>query len=170
MGVPINGNPAFGLQRVSTTAAAALCTAEPVGNWNASDKEWEEDTWEYLLMWDDNLLESLWASLQDIKDPGVTDEVDRFRAINKNTSNAMSFLLSLLLLVPCSAAFVSVPNVRSTVIFKVSVGIGYAPIADSYALVINSALPPIYNLDNSLVPPTNLDTYRSAALDGNSEQ
>ncbi|CCM06780.1 uncharacterized protein FIBRA_09079 [Fibroporia radiculosa] len=53
-----------------------------VGNWNCSDKEWEEDTWEYLLMRDDNLLESLWASLQDIKDAGVTNEVDRFRAVD----------------------------------------------------------------------------------------
>ncbi|CCM07228.1 uncharacterized protein FIBRA_09573 [Fibroporia radiculosa] len=50
MGVPINGNPAFGLQWVSTTTAAALHTADPVGNWNSSDKEWEEDTWEYSLM------------------------------------------------------------------------------------------------------------------------
>ncbi|CCM07115.1 uncharacterized protein FIBRA_09449 [Fibroporia radiculosa] len=74
MGIPINGNPAFGLRQVSTTAANALQTAEPVGNWDSSDKEWEEDTWEYLLTQDDNLLESLWASLQDIKDPGVTYE------------------------------------------------------------------------------------------------
>lgn len=59
-----------------------LRVAEPVGNWNLSDKEWEEDTWEYLLTRDDNLLESLWASLQDIKDPGVADEVDRFRAVD----------------------------------------------------------------------------------------
>ncbi|CCM06799.1 uncharacterized protein FIBRA_09099 [Fibroporia radiculosa] len=49
MGVPIDGNPAFGLQRISTTMADVLRTAEPVGNWNSADKEWEEDTWEYLL-------------------------------------------------------------------------------------------------------------------------
>ncbi|CCM06101.1 uncharacterized protein FIBRA_08349 [Fibroporia radiculosa] len=82
MGIPIDDNPAFGLQWVSTTTANILCTTEPVGNWNSSDKEWEEDTWEYLLTRDDNLLESLWASLQDIKDPGVTNEVDCFRAID----------------------------------------------------------------------------------------
>ncbi|CCM06988.1 uncharacterized protein FIBRA_09304 [Fibroporia radiculosa] len=63
MGVPIDGNPAFGLRRVSTTATDVLRVAEPVGNWNQLCKEWEEDTWEYLLMQDDNLLESLWASL-----------------------------------------------------------------------------------------------------------
>ncbi|CCM07140.1 uncharacterized protein FIBRA_09476 [Fibroporia radiculosa] len=82
MGVPINGNPAFGLRRISTTSPDVLRVAEPVGNWNQSDKEWEENTTEYLLTWDDNLLESLWASLQDIKDTGVTDEVDRFRAVD----------------------------------------------------------------------------------------
>ncbi|CCM06883.1 uncharacterized protein FIBRA_09192 [Fibroporia radiculosa] len=49
MGVPIDGNPVFRLQQVSTTTAATLHTTEPVGNWNSSDKEWEEDTWEYLL-------------------------------------------------------------------------------------------------------------------------
>ncbi|CCM07043.1 uncharacterized protein FIBRA_09363 [Fibroporia radiculosa] len=48
MGVSINGIPAFGLQRVSTTTANILRTAEPVGNWNSLDKEWEKDTWEYL--------------------------------------------------------------------------------------------------------------------------
>ncbi|CCM07152.1 uncharacterized protein FIBRA_09490 [Fibroporia radiculosa] len=82
MGVPINGNLAFGLQQVSTTAADVLRITEPVGNWNQSDREWEEDTWEYLLMRDDNLLESLWVSLQDIKDPGVANEVDCFRAVD----------------------------------------------------------------------------------------
>ncbi|CCM07247.1 uncharacterized protein FIBRA_09593 [Fibroporia radiculosa] len=139
---------------VSTTAAAALHTVELVGNWNTSDKEWEEDTWEYLLTQDDNLLESLWASLQDIRDPGVTDEVDQFRAIDTKidlllaaqrsigaellcTKEEMSqcqthlkaanleerlechrFSIINLLLVPCPAAFTSVPNVRSTVIFE----------------------------------------------------
>ncbi|CCM06871.1 uncharacterized protein FIBRA_09179 [Fibroporia radiculosa] len=82
MGVPIDGNPVFGLRWVSTTAADVLHTAEPVENWNSLDKEWEEDTWEYLLTRDDNLLESLWASLQDIKDPGMADEVDCFRAVD----------------------------------------------------------------------------------------
>ncbi|CCM06963.1 uncharacterized protein FIBRA_09277 [Fibroporia radiculosa] len=66
MGVPIN----------------TLRTTDPVGNWNSSDKEWEEDTWEYLLMQDNNLLESLWALLQDIRDPGVIDKADWFRAVN----------------------------------------------------------------------------------------
>ncbi|CCM07267.1 uncharacterized protein FIBRA_09615 [Fibroporia radiculosa] len=60
----------------NTITAAALCTTNPIGNWNSSDKEWEEDTWEYLLTQDDNLLESLWALLQDIRDPGVTNKVD----------------------------------------------------------------------------------------------
>ncbi|CCM07061.1 uncharacterized protein FIBRA_09383 [Fibroporia radiculosa] len=82
MGVPIDGNPAFGLRWVSTTAPDVLCIAEPVGNWNSSDKEWEEDTGEYLLMRDDNLLEGLWALLQDIKDPGIVNEVNRFRAVD----------------------------------------------------------------------------------------
>ncbi|CCM07003.1 uncharacterized protein FIBRA_09321 [Fibroporia radiculosa] len=82
MGVPINGNPAFGLRQISTTPADVLRVAEPVGNWNQSDKEWEEDTTEYLLTRDDNLLESLWALLQDIKDAGVTNEVDCFRAVD----------------------------------------------------------------------------------------
>ncbi|CCM06936.1 uncharacterized protein FIBRA_09250 [Fibroporia radiculosa] len=44
MGVLINGNPAFGLRRISTTPADVLRVTEPVGNWNQSDKEWEEDT------------------------------------------------------------------------------------------------------------------------------
>ncbi|CCM07071.1 uncharacterized protein FIBRA_09395 [Fibroporia radiculosa] len=82
MGVPINGNPVFGLWRVSVTTADALHTAEPVGNWNSLDLDWEEDTWEYLLTRDDNLLESLWASLQDIQDPGMINEVNCFRAID----------------------------------------------------------------------------------------
>ncbi|CCM06302.1 uncharacterized protein FIBRA_08553 [Fibroporia radiculosa] len=94
MGIPINGNPAFGLQWVSTTAADILWTAEPVGNWNQSDKEWEEDTWEYLLTQDDNLLESLWALLQDIKDLGVTDKVDRFRAVDTKIDLLLAVLLN----------------------------------------------------------------------------
>ncbi|CCM06843.1 uncharacterized protein FIBRA_09146 [Fibroporia radiculosa] len=82
MGIPLNGNPAFRLRWILTMMADALCTAEPVGNWNSLDKEWEEDTWEYLLMRDDNVLESLWASLQDLRDPGLTNEVDHYQAID----------------------------------------------------------------------------------------
>ncbi|CCM06937.1 uncharacterized protein FIBRA_09251 [Fibroporia radiculosa] len=76
MGVPIPLNPAFGLRRISVTTADALRIAEPVGD--LTNMDWEEDTWEYLLTREDSLLESLWASLQDIRDPGVTDEIDHF--------------------------------------------------------------------------------------------
>ncbi|CCM07214.1 uncharacterized protein FIBRA_09559 [Fibroporia radiculosa] len=181
MGVPIDGNPAFGLRRVSTTAADVLQMTESVGNWNQSDREWEEDTWEYLLTRDDNLLERLWASLQDIKDPGVTDKVNRFRAVDakidlllatrrsRNTLNNMSSQLSLLPLVPCLAIFASVLNAKPMVTFKVSVGTGYALIADSSILVTNSAPMPTSSLDNSPVLRTNPDTYRSVALNGNSD-
>ncbi|CCM07202.1 uncharacterized protein FIBRA_09543 [Fibroporia radiculosa] len=51
-----------------------------------------------------------------------------------------------------------------------SVGIGYVPIADSYTLVINSALLSMFNPDNSLVPLTNLGTYKNDVLNGNSER
>ncbi|CCM06943.1 uncharacterized protein FIBRA_09257 [Fibroporia radiculosa] len=80
--VPINSNPAFRLQHVSTTTLGALCTAKPVENWNSSDGKWEEDTWEYLLMQESNVLEHLWASLQAMGDLGVVDEVNHFQAVN----------------------------------------------------------------------------------------
>ncbi|CCM07051.1 uncharacterized protein FIBRA_09371 [Fibroporia radiculosa] len=82
IGIPINGNPAFSLRHVSTITLGALCTAEPIGNWNSSDKKWEEDTWEYLLTQESNALESLWALLQAMGDLGVVDEVNCFWAVD----------------------------------------------------------------------------------------
>ncbi|CCM07220.1 uncharacterized protein FIBRA_09565 [Fibroporia radiculosa] len=176
MGVPIDGNPAFGLRCILTTPADILRVAEPVGNWNQSDKEWEEDTWEYLLTRDDNLLESLWASLQDIKDPGVTDEVDRFRAVDAKIdlllaarqSNNMNSPLSLPLPAQCLADFASVPSAKPKVIFRVSVGIGYALRADSYILNIHSATPLPWNLGKYPAPSRSLDIYKSVVPSGNS--
>ncbi|CCM07127.1 uncharacterized protein FIBRA_09462 [Fibroporia radiculosa] len=157
---------------------------KPVRNWNLSDKEWEEHTWEYLLTRDDNLLESLWASLQDIKDPGITNEgrnsyghrqkwtnvelsleLPTWRNISNNTSSP----LSPLLLAPCLATSVSAPNVKLMDICRVSVGIGYAPIADFSTPVINSTPPLTSNPDNFPVPLTNPGTYKSVVLNGNCE-
>ncbi|CCM06781.1 uncharacterized protein FIBRA_09080 [Fibroporia radiculosa] len=64
----------------------------------------------------------------------------------------MSSPSSLPLLAPCPAVFVFVLNARPMVTFRVSVGIGYAPTADSCTLDTNSAPPPIFNLDNFPVP------------------
>ncbi|CCM06970.1 uncharacterized protein FIBRA_09284 [Fibroporia radiculosa] len=167
MDVPIDSNPVFGLQQ------------------NSLDKEWEENTWEYLLTRDDNLLESFWALLQDIKDPGVANErrnsfVHKEKWTNVELSfepptwrknlNNMNSPSSLPLLWPCPTVFVSVLNVRLMVICRVNVGIGCFPSADSCTLTINSAPPPTFNLDSFPAPPMNPDTYKNIVLNGNSKQ
>ncbi|CCM07148.1 uncharacterized protein FIBRA_09486 [Fibroporia radiculosa] len=195
MGVPIDGNPAFGLQWVLTTVADVLHAAEPVGNWNSSDKEWEEDTWEYLLTRDDNLLESLWALLQDIKDPGVTDEVDCFRAVDAKIDLLLATQQSIGVeliraqgeIDQCRTQLQAANLEECLEQHKFSIitpPSGTMPhclhfctkcevnghLQNSYILIINSTPPPTSNLDNFPVPLTNLGIYRSIAHNGNCEQ
>ncbi|CCM06893.1 uncharacterized protein FIBRA_09203 [Fibroporia radiculosa] len=124
----------------------------------------------------------LWALLQDIKDPGGTDEewnsfthkarwtnieLDLELPTRRNNLSNTNSPSSLPLLVPCPAVFTSVPNAKLMIIFRVSAGIGCVPIVGSITLVTNSVLPTMYSLDNSLVSLRNPGIYKSVVLNGN---